>query len=81
MHGSSRWLVLRPDETLNILFPSSTNSVLTGGIAYTKGKFLVELAGEYLFGVERNVAAAAHNMPGSHYMDVAAGSIGIGYYF
>ena len=70
-----------PDETLNILFPSSTNSVLTGGLAYTKGKFLIELAGEYLFGVERNVAAADHNMPGTHEMDVLAASIGLGYNF
>lgn len=70
-----------PDETLNILFPSSTNSVLTGGIAYTKGNFLVEFAGEYLFGAERNVNEKPHNMPGTHQMDVAAASIGLGYSF
>lgn len=68
-----------PDETVNILFPSSTNNVLTGGFSYTAGKFLIEGAAEYLMGAERDVAASAHNMPGKHQMSIFSFSFGVGY--
>lgn len=70
-----------PDETLNFLFPSSTNSVLTGGFGYSKGKFDLDFGLEYLFGMERNIAASGHNMPGKHSLDVFAFSLGLGYRF
>ena len=70
-----------PQETLNILFPSSTNSVLTGGFGYTKGKLDIDFGLEYLFGYERNAIATEHSMPGNHQMDVFAYSLGIGYRF
>jgi long-chain fatty acid transport protein len=69
------------DETLNILFPSSTNSVLTGGFSFNKGKFIVDAGAEYIFGVERNAKLAEHNQPGTHHMDIMAFSVGLGYKF
>lgn len=75
-----------PDKTLNVLFPSSTNHVATGGFGYYAEKFSVEGSLEYLFGAERDVEAypsmiAPENMPGIHQMDVFAFSIGFGYKF
>ncbi|MDD3050081.1 MAG: outer membrane protein transport protein [Candidatus Cloacimonetes bacterium] len=70
-----------PDETLNVLFPSSTNHVITGGFGYKWNKFCLDFGAEYLFGAERDVKAAAHNMPGTHHLDVFAYSIGLGYNF
>ena len=81
-----------PDETLNILFPSSTNDVITGGIGYKIDNWSFDLAGEYLFGGERDIAAELNNpvnplegfvneMPGKHQMDIFAFSIGVGYTF
>ena len=68
-----------PDETLNILFPSSTNHVITGGFGYYSENISVEAGLEYLFGQERVVEASGHNMPGTHQMDVFAFSILFGY--
>ena len=75
-----------PDETLNILFPSSTNHVATAGFGYYADKFSVEGSLEYLFGAERDVEmnivdGAVENMPGLHQMDVFAFSVGFGYRF
>ncbi len=75
-----------PDETLNVLFPSSTNHVATAGFGYYAEKFSVEGSLEYLFGAERDIEAypsmiAPENMPGLHQMDVFAFSIGFGYKF
>lgn len=71
-----------PDETLNVLFPSSTNHVATGGFGYYADKFSVEGSLEYLFGQERDIELNAENeMPGLHQMDVFAFSIGFGYKF
>jgi len=70
-----------PDETLTILFPSGTYSVLTGGFSYWMGMLGIDFGAEYLFGAERNVAAAADNMPGKHYLDIFAASLGIRYKF
>jgi long-chain fatty acid transport protein len=70
-----------PDETLNILFPSGTYSVVTGGFGYQKGNFAFDFGTEYLFGAERHVAAALHNMPGTHSIDIFALALGIGYKF
>lgn len=79
-----------PDETLNILFPSSTNHVATAGFGYYAEKFSVEAGLEYLFGAERDIDSAPANepyplnwtnMPGLHKMDVFAFSIGFGYKF
>ncbi len=73
-----------PDETLNFLFPSSTNHVITGGFSYFMDKVTLEGALEYLIGAERDVKAypdplAPENMPGIHKLDVLAFSIGITY--
>ncbi len=70
-----------PDETLNILFPSSTNYVLTTGCGYKTGNFNFDFGIEYLFGQERDVTKSDYNMPGKHQMDVFAFSIGAGYSF
>lgn len=70
-----------PDETLNILFPSSTNHVITAGYGYSGESFFVDAGIEYLFGQERTVEYSGHNMPGTHQMDVFAFGIGFGYKF
>ena len=68
-----------PDETLNVLFPSSTNHVGTIGVGHTFGKYTVNAAAEYLFGAERDVEQGSHNqVPGIHHLDVFAFSIGFG---
>lgn len=68
-----------PDETVNVLFPSSTNNVLTGGFSYTTGKFLIEGAAEYLYGAERDIIQGDHNIGGKHQLDVFSFSVGFGY--
>ncbi|MEA2104095.1 MAG: outer membrane protein transport protein, partial [Candidatus Cloacimonadota bacterium] len=71
-----------PDETLNILFPSMTNNVFTGGFGYKTEKLNVDFGIEYLMGEERDVTTAtADNMPGKHQMDILAFSLGFGYNF
>jgi long-chain fatty acid transport protein len=76
-----------PDETLNILFPSSTNHVITAGIGYNAGNWSFQGAAEYLFGAERIISAEmgaegfVNEMPGTHQMDIFAFSIGVGYSF
>jgi long-chain fatty acid transport protein len=65
-----------PDETLNILFPSSTNHVVTGGVGHCFGTFRLDAALEYLVGGDRDVEPSAHNMPGVHHLDVFAFSLG-----
>ena len=70
-----------PDKTLNILFPSSTNHVITGGFGYYLNQFVIDFGLEYLFGAERDVDAEEDNMPGKHKMDILAWSLGIGYNF
>jgi len=67
-----------PDSTLTILFPSSTNNVVTAGFGFCAGKFDIDFGFEYLMGEERDVAAAAHNMPGKHKLDIFAFSLAIG---
>jgi long-chain fatty acid transport protein len=66
-----------PDETLNVLFPSSTNHVGTLGIGHSFGKYRVDAAAEYLFGAERKIDPPAAQ-PGTHQLDVFAFSIGFG---
>lgn len=69
-----------PDETLNILFPSSTNHVATAGLSYMFGKVSVEAGLEYLFGAEREIKVEDNSeWPGTHQMDIFAFSIAIGY--
>jgi long-chain fatty acid transport protein len=69
-----------PDETVNILFPSSTNHVATVGASFKTGNFCFTGAFEHLFGAERNIKMNAVNaMPGIHQMDVNAFSLGITY--
>jgi long-chain fatty acid transport protein len=81
-----------PDETLNILFPSSTNHTITGGLSYAFGDWHVVGAAEYLMGQEREVSSDLNNpanplegfeneMPGKHQMDIFAWSLGVGYAF
>lgn len=68
-----------PDETLVVLFPSSTNHVITGGFGYQTGNIRFDLGAEYLIGGEREVAVNATNaMPGTHQMDIFAVSAGFG---
>ncbi len=68
-----------PDETLNILFPSSSNQAFTGGVGFNLNQLTVDFGLEYLLGEERNVDPAAENMPGVHQMDIFAFSIGASY--
>ncbi len=67
-----------PDETLNILFPSSTNHVITAGFGYSFGKYTIEAGGEYLIGADRTVGPTVNQVnPGTHHLDVFAFSVGI----
>jgi long-chain fatty acid transport protein len=75
-----------PDETVNILFPSSTNHGATIGASYKIGNFCFNGSFEHLFGAERDIApyvpAGAmqpENMPGLHQMDINAFSLGVTY--
>ena len=70
-----------PDETTNILFPSSTNNNVTLGSGYTWRNFTLDLALEYYFGEEREVKQELHNMAGTHQMDVFAYILGLTYTF
>ncbi len=67
-----------PDETLTILFPSSTNNVVTAGVGFTAGKFDIDFGLEYLMGKERDVTLSQHNMPGKHKLDIFAFSLAFG---
>ena len=74
-----------PDETLNILFPSSTNHVVTAGFGYSFGKYSIDAAAEYLLGGDRNITSFPanvtpdkwENMPGIHHLDVFSFSLGL----
>ena len=74
-----------PDETLNILFPSSTNHVLTAGLGHSFGKYSINAAVEYLLGGDREITAYPanvtpdkwENMPGIHHLDVFSFSLGL----
>lgn len=68
-----------PDETVNILFPSSTNNVVTGGFTYATGKLQIEAGAEYLIGTEREITQGAHNMGGKHLLNVFSFTVGFGY--
>ena len=70
-----------PDETLNILFPSSENHNLAGGFGYTLGSVTLDFTAEYYFGQERDVEQAEHNMGGIHQMDIFAYLVGLKYNF
>ena len=71
-----------PDETVNILFPSSSNRVITGGFSYRMMDNIVIMgAVESLMGATRNIEPATENMPGMHQMDIAALSVGLNYFF
>jgi len=68
-----------PDKTLTILFPSSTNNVITSGFTYYINKINVDFGIEYLFGKERDVTVQTlHNNSGKHKLDVFAFSIACG---
>lgn len=71
-----------PDETLNILFPSSTNNVITAGYGYSGESIFIDLGVEYLLGADRDIPLeAGYEMPGVHHLDVFAFGIAIGYKF
>jgi len=73
-----------PDQTLNVLFPSISYTGISLGIGYKIDKFVIDAAGEYLFGKDREIPLASttyYNMPGTQGMDVPAWSLGIGYEF
>jgi len=66
-----------PDETVNVLFPSSTNHAVTGGLSFKTGRLCFTGAAEYLFGAERDIEInAVNSQPGIHQMDVFAFSLG-----
>ena len=69
-----------PDETVNVLFPSSTNNVITGGLSYAMGQMIFAGGVEYLLGAERDIELNSTNaMPGLHQMDIFAFSVGFTY--
>lgn len=72
-----------PSETYNILFPSINYNAVTLGLGYTISNFVIEVSGEYLFGKNRNIEILTNPdaMPGTHGMNIAAWSFGIGYSF
>jgi len=81
-----------PDETVSILFPSSSNDVATLGLGYKAETFFLNVGFEYLFGQERKVSddlvditnpalGFKNNMPGFHSLDVFAFSLGFGMNF
>ena len=76
-----------PDKTNNVLFPSSTNHVITTGCVYSKNKIYVKLGIEYLLGAERDISddltleGFKNAQPGKHKMDIFAFSFGLGYKF
>lgn len=69
-----------PDETLVVVFPSSTNHVVTAGFGYITNGISIDFAVEYLFGAERDIEVNATNMmPGVHQMDIFAVSAGVSF--
>jgi len=76
-----------PDKTNNVLFPSSTNHVITTGCVYSKNKIAIKLGIEYLLGAERDISddltleGFKNEQPGKHKMDIFAFSLGLGYDF
>jgi long-chain fatty acid transport protein len=72
-----------PSETYTILFPSIGYNTVTLGAGYTIGNFVFDIAGEYLIGKDRDVESLTNPdaMPGTHGMNIVAGSFGIGYMF
>lgn len=74
-----------PDETVNVLFPSSTNNVVTGGLSYKMGQMCLTGGLEYLLGAERDIVGYSENgqslnQPGVHQMDIFAFSLGFTYF-
>ena len=70
-----------PDETLNILIPSSTNHVITGGLTYYTNNWGIDFFAEYQMGAERDVEPTVDNMPGIHQLDIIAFGLGFSYAF
>jgi len=77
-----------PDKTLNILFPSGTYNVVTGGISYITQSMNLDFGLEYLMGEDRDITIETDpdsgevlNMPGTHALDIFAFSVGLGYNF
>lgn len=70
-----------PEHTLNILFPSSTNHAITGGVSYYNKDLTIDFGMEYLMGMSRQVEDMTAEMPGTHKMDVFAFSLGGSYAF
>jgi long-chain fatty acid transport protein len=75
-----------PDETLNFLFPSSTNNVFTFGGSYNLGTVELSAAGEYILGKERDIEAypnaqTPENAPGKHKLDILAFAVGVSFNF
>jgi long-chain fatty acid transport protein len=69
-----------PDETVNVLFPSSTNNVATFGLGYAKNNIVINAGAEYYFGSERNIEMNPnYQQPGVHQMDMLTFSVGFGY--
>jgi long-chain fatty acid transport protein len=69
-----------PDETVSILFPSSTNNAITGGMTYAVNNYQFDLGLEYVLGADRDIDDTDH-MPGTHHMDIFAFSVGATYVF
>jgi long-chain fatty acid transport protein len=71
-----------PDETVNFLFPSSTNNAFTGGLSYIGGSWSLDFGIEYLLGAEREITTQTEdNMAGTHKLDVFAFALGFNWAF
>ena len=70
-----------PDDTLNILTPSFTFHSVQAGCGFKSGGLHVNLAVEYLMGLDRTVALSADNMPGTYEMHILVPMISLSYEF
>ncbi len=72
-----------PDETANILFPSTTYHAVTGGFGFGMKNITADFGIEYLFGEERDLDETADhtNSPGTQSFDIFSYTLGIGYNF
>jgi len=70
-----------PDKTLNVLFPSISNNVITVGSSHNFGDFGIDAGLEHLIGEDRTVTASGENMPGTHGMNIFVWALGVNYFF
>jgi long-chain fatty acid transport protein len=76
-----------PDKTLNVLLPSATFNVITGGFGYSPNGIQIDFAVEYVMGKERDVPYQntitdpewESAMPGMYELNVLSFDFSIGY--